>query len=553
MTFFKERWYYYFLPLILTAGCLVRYMNIMSLSAGHDHAFLIYWSRIVSETRVFGLSRDLIHYLLYGSTDSIISLLLTKQGSLIYAVLYGLYENPEKITRIIDVIILAVWFKSVGYGIFQARTLSMLFQLATIYLTYLLALRISRSQAVSFLSLILMAFLPMNVLFSRFVSWHIFGSFFFILTIYIMVIGFDKKMREGKCFLFYLSSILWGIAALSNTLIPFLLPLIAGGYLLVAMKSNLKDKVRTFFCWLWPGAVVLLPALVFLAIRFQEFYQRNIRYDYWNQSLYKKVMIQLTSWNDIMSLTLMICVILGIILALKRVRENRALSIPLLWLLLQFILFSFISTETAFRVHLNAIPPLVFCASFLIVSSFSWIERKSLAASKKAYLRIGMVTILLSLTLPNSVTLCKVMKDPFYNPFKHGDYGNYLHPLKAESELVSYIERNLPSGSVIFVFSNSIHSMNIQLSKRGKYIFVNLTSLYLNRMKENYKYHLKMFYPAYRKDRPHYIIARHSELPLEYFKALEPSAHFDLTSKVHDYKLFKIELRSHFESNGKAL
>jgi len=553
MTFFKKRWYHWFLLLILLTGFLVRYVNIMSLSAGDDHAFLIYWSRIVSEAKEFGLSRDLIHYLLHGYTNSIISLLLTQKDSLIYAILYGLYENPEKITRIIDVAILAVWFKMVGYGIFHARMLSILFQLGTVWMTYLLTLRISRSQFISFSSLILMAFLPMNVLFSRFVSWHIFGSFFFILTIYIMVIGFDKRMKEGKHLLFYLSSILWGIAAISNTLIPFLIPLIVWVYLWIVMRSSLIEKIRMFLLWLWPGVFVLLPAFIFLTIRFQEFYQRNVRYDYWNQSLFKKIMIQLVSWNDIMGLTLMICIILGIILALKVVRENRALSIPLLWLLSQFILFSFISTETLFRAHLNAVPPLVFFTSFFIGSALSRIERKDLAAPKKVCLRVVLFVILFILFLPNSVTLCKVVKNPYYNPFKYGDYERYLNPLKAESKLVNFIEKKLPLGSVIFISSRFIHSMNAQQSDKGKYIFVNLTALYLNQTEKDYKCHLKRFYIGYREDSPQYIVTRHSELPLEYLKVFEPSAHFVLVLEIHDYKLFKIELPSHFECDGQTL
>ena len=553
MTFFKKRWYHWFLPLILLTGFLVRYVNIMSLSAGDDHAFLIYWSRIVSEAKEFGLSRDLIHYLLHGYTNSIISLLLTQQDSLIYAILYGLYENPEKITRIIDVAILAVWFKMVGYGIFHARMLSILFQLGTVWMTYLLTLRISRSQFISFLSLILMAFLPTNVLFSRFVSWHTFGSFFFILTIYVMVIGFDKRIKEGKHLLFYLSSLLWGIAAISNTLIPFLIPLIVWVYLWIVVRDNLKEKIKIFLFWLWPGVVVLLPAFVFLTTRFQEFYQRNIRYDYWNQSLYKKIIIQLASWNDIMGLTLMICVTLGVILALKMVRENRSLSIPLLWLLFQFILFSFISTETLFRTHLNAIPPLVFFASFFIGSALSRVERKDLATSKKVYLRVGMLVILFILFLPNSVTLCKVVKNPYYNPFKYSNYESYLHPLKAESELVDFIEEKLPLGSVIFFSSRFIHSMNVQLSDKDKYTFVNLTALYLNQTGKNYKCHLKRFYKGYRENSPQCIVIKYSKLPLEYFKTLEPSAHFVLLLEIHDYKLYEIELPSHFEINGKTL
>ena len=547
-----KRWSW-FLILVFVTGFLVRYMNIMSLSSGHDHAFLIYWSRIVSEACELGPYGNIINSLMHGSREQAISLLVTHQDSLLYAMLYGLYENPEKISRIIDVIILAVWFKLVGYGILQARVFSVLFQLGTVWITYLLALRISRSHSIAFLSLLLMTFLPMNVLFSRFVSWHTFGSFFFILTIYIMLIGFDKKAREGRCFLFYLSSILWGIAALSNTLIPFLLPLIVGGYLWIVVEDSVKEKIKIFFSWLWPGLIVLLPAFVFLIIRFQEFYQRNIGYDYWNQSLYEKVVVQIASWKDIASLPLMICALLGGVLALKKVRDNEALSILLLWLFFQFFLFSFISSEMLLRVHLNVLPPLVFLASFFAVSSFSWIERRSLVASKKIYLRIGMVTILLLVVLPSAVTLCKVLRDPYYNPLKYGNYRSYLHPLRAEVELVGYIEEKLPSGSIIFVSSNTIHSMNVHLSRRRACTFVNVTALFLNHRGKDYKYHLKRFYPRYQEETPHYIVTKHSVIPLEYFKALEPSAQFRSVVKTQGYELFRIELPSSSEEKGRAL
>ena len=520
----------------------------MSLSAGHDHAFLIYWSRIVSEVQIFGLSRDLICYLLNGSTDRVISLLLTHQDSLIYALLYGLYENPEKVTRIADVIILAVWFKIVGYGILQARILSILFQLGTVWMTYLLALRVSRNQLIAFFSLLLMAFLPMNVLFSRFVSWHTFGSFFFILSIYVMIIGFDKKTREGKYFLFYLSSILWGIAALSNTLIPFLLPLIAGGYLwIVVQNGGVKEKIKMFFSWLWPGAIVLLPAFVFLIIRFQEFCRRNIGYDYWNQNLCEKVTLQIVSWSDIISFPLMICVISGVFLSLRMVKENRVLSIPLLWLFLQFVLFSFISTKELFRVHLNVMPPLMFFVSFFVIFVLRWMGRSKLDASKRIYLRVGMFVIVFLLILPNSVTLCKVLKNPYYNPFQYGGYESYLHPFKAECKLVDYVEKKLSSASVLFVSSGFIHSMNVHLSERGKHSFVNLTALYFRQKGKDYKCHLKRFYPGYRENSQYYIVTKNSELSLEYFKVLEPKAHFELLLEVYNYKLFKVELPSHLE------
>ena len=532
-----HRWLVLF---VLVTGFLVRYMNLMSLSTGHDHAFLIFWSRMVSEASELGFSPHLIQYLFHGSSEQIISYLLAHQNSLLYALLYGLYENPEKVTRIVDVVILALWFKLVGYGILQARILSMLFQLGTVWMTYLLTEKITGSRRCAFLSFVLMAFLPMSVLFSRFVSWHTFGSFFFIIAVYSAIGGIEKRIREGKRSLLYLSSLLGGVAVLSNTLIPCLLPFIIGGYVWSSAQGRVGEKVKLLLEWLWPGMVLLLPAVIFLAIRCKEFYQRNIGYDYWNQSFYDKVMIQLGSWSDIIGVPLMVCAIGGVVLALKMVKEHRVYAVPLLWIFSQFALFSFISTETLFRAHLNALPPLVFFASLGMASIWNGVEMSRLFSSHKVFLRVGVATLFFLLVLPCAVRLWSVLKNPYHNPFHYGNYEEYLHPLKAEVALVEYIEHRLPPGSVLFISSHALHSMNILLSDLKKYTFVNLTALYLNHRGKSYRDHVERWYPGYQEVNPHFLVTAHADSSFDFFSVLEPSAHCSLMTTIHEYKLFQI-------------
>ena len=234
-------------------------------------------------------------------------------------------------------------------------------------------------------------------------------------------------------------------------------------------------------------------------------------------------------------------------LALKMVGTQRVFTIPLLWIFSQFILFSFISTETLFRAHLNALPPLVLFAPLFIIAAWSWIERKSLPERSQGVfhsltlLRGVEVIAILLVMLPPAITLGRVLKNPFYNPFSHGGYQHYLHPLEAEERLVKYIEHALPKGSVIFISSSSLHAMNVQLRNRKEYTFVNVTALYLDREKEHYKDHLKKFYPGYDESNPHYIVTQQSEFPLECFKSLEPFAHFNLVATIHSYKIVKVD------------
>ena len=203
-----------------------------------DHAFLAVWSRHVAEATSIGLSREVIAAARSGDEQAFAATLLRQPGNLTYAILYGLFENPEKVTRLLDVFILAVWFRFVGSSVAAAELLMILVSLGSLATVYTLAWVIWRDWRIAIVSALFMALLPGSVETARWVSWHLFGQLTFMLSVLVGLLAIRRYRHDAKYRYLLAAGGVWGLSLYSNSLLPFLVPMaLLPAFVSVARRS----------------------------------------------------------------------------------------------------------------------------------------------------------------------------------------------------------------------------------------------------------------------------------------------------------------------------
>lgn len=108
-------------------------------------------------------------------------------------------------------------FTSIGYllspnSINQGNFIFAFFGILTVLLTYLLAFLITKSKAISFLSALILAVLPLHIIYSRSVLAEVDSQFFFLVSLIIYLFYFRKKAM----WLFALCGFFIGLAFITN-------------------------------------------------------------------------------------------------------------------------------------------------------------------------------------------------------------------------------------------------------------------------------------------------------------------------------------------------
>ena len=359
------------LVFLLASALILRLAAPSPGSLTGDHAFLMVWSRYVAEATHVGLSPEILRAVASGNEQTLTRLLVRDPGSLIYATLWGLFENPEKITRLLDVVILATWFRLVGYSIEHAELLMILVQLGTIVVTYFVALRTwDNNEQIALLSAALMAFLPWPVQTSRWVSWHVFGQLTFALVVLLGMVAATRIGRSDGIYWFTGVGVAWGLSLYSNSLIPLLAPLVLLPAFMMQEHASLSttERVRAYLAFIASGLVSFLPALVFLTARWSLFIERNVSFyarDYYGAgSLLDKMAWMVAGEADAVSVFVLVLAMGGTIISLYPFHGHGGKLIPVFWLGIYAVFSAVFGTQWIHsRTVLNAVPPLVILAS----------------------------------------------------------------------------------------------------------------------------------------------------------------------------------------------
>jgi hypothetical protein len=443
-----------------------------------DNAGFLAWSREVAESSSLGVTGELLSNLRTGNQQRVAEALLRDPGNLTGAVVYGLYDNPERVTRLLDVFALALWFRIVGYSEAKAEALMVLISAASVVAVYLLAWLTWHDRRTAALSALLMAILPGSVESGRWVSWHVFGQLTFTLAVVYALWALSAYRERGGWRYPLIAGAVWGACLYSNTLLPFLIPLALAPtvfYTHREMRSRSaeareaqdppssmerKSLLRAATVYLATGIVVFFPGLSFVALRWPRFVERNLdtyATAYSSASVVlDKLGAMLHHWFDAATLPIVVLGALGIWASGHSRRA--ATYVPVAWLAV-YALFSATlgAPHLQRRVGLSVFPPLVLLAAAAVVVIWDWSAGRWPAARARWLSASALVALVCFLGLPT---------------VRYSRSGVTTTPLRAAIEAVA---SHLEPGAV--VITNRVEGMKVLGPPLRTYTVISAVSL----------------------------------------------------------------------------
>jgi hypothetical protein len=368
-----------------------------------DNAGFLAWGREISEATSLGIDGELLSAARNGGEQAIAEAVLSRPGNMTAALLYGLYDNPDRVTRLADVLTLSAWLRITGYSVVKAEVLMILISVASVALIYLLGWLVWRDRRIAALSALLMAIVPAGVESARWISWHVFGQFAFMLAIAAGLYAMAAFRDGGRLRYPLLAGVVWGISLYTNTLLPALVPLVLAPAVLFGGQGGSTAIRRAGLAYLGAGSVVFLPGLAFIAVRWSLYVERNLAgyaVDFVGRaSVPEKLGAMLGYWLNAATPFLVLLSLVGI-WASARSRRPTA-YVPLAWLL-TYVLFSLTlgAPHLHRRVGLTVLPALVLLAAAGLVGLSAAVARQRTVNLGRGALGGGVAVMALLLGIP---------------------------------------------------------------------------------------------------------------------------------------------------------
>lgn len=417
-----------------------------------DQAFLAAWGRYVADSNHIGLSDAVISAALAGDTEGLGRTLLVRPGSLAYALLFGLYENPEKVTRLVDMLILSFWQRFVSTSEGGLELFAVLWSTLGIVAVFGLARLTTRTLRAAVLATALYAFLPGQIASAKWVSWHAMGQAIFTFVIFASLWCLERLAAERAYRHAAAAGLLWGIALYSNSLLPFFVPLVLlPSAVLFVRNERLGGHHPLALLAVYCGttALVFAPAMVFVGAFWTKFVSLNIgRYAaiYWlRTSSAHKLMAMTGVWTVQLTFAVTALAVVG---AVSVVIGKQKQAFPLIAWVASFLLFvaALGHPDVLQRTNLMVVPPLTILAAIGVDAISRAVNDLHLDGGMEAVSRLLRLVVHVA-PLAAVFTGLACLTDPVAD--------------SAPRRMTAWLRDNLPDGSlVISDFPNGIRAFS---------------------------------------------------------------------------------------------
>lgn len=211
--------------------------------------------------------------------------------------------------------------------------ISIAFSIISMFPFYLIVEKVF-DRRTAFLSLLTLAILPMNILYSTWIKQDAMLLFFFLWSLYFYIT--EKP---------FISGILFGIASLTKEFAFFLIPITVGWELLKA-EEELKGKVKRYLMWLFTGiAISGWWYVVFGGLSFKAIDAAVKGGDLFEFSWHYPWYYYLRNSRADLTLTLVPFFLIGLmcLINLRRIRDQRLL--PIIWVLAFYLPLSLMKVK----------------------------------------------------------------------------------------------------------------------------------------------------------------------------------------------------------------